>query len=442
MNQRETLCVKDDHLVIGGCDAVSLAAEFGTPLYVMDEAFIRGMCRIYRESLAEYGPYRVLYASKAFCCKGIYRIVEEEGLGADVVSGGELYTALAAGMPADSIYFHGNNKTVEELEMAVENGVHAVVLDCLDEIGLLDHVADSLDKEVGVLVRVNPGVEAHTHHYIQTAKPDSKFGFNLAAGLAEEAVGAVLKTQHLRLLGLHAHIGSQIFDKKPFVLALHKLTDFMKEIREKFGVDCEELNLGGGFGIWYSEEDRKIPASGYAEYTRALAEALDEDVREKKLKRPVLVIEPGRSIVGEAGVTLYTVGAVKEIPGIRKYVSVDGGMFDNPRFALYQAKYSAALANRMNDKAEETVTIAGKCCESGDMLAVDVRLPKAERGDTLAVFSTGAYNYSMASNYNRNAVPPVVLVCDGRADLLVKPQSYEDLVRNDVIPARLQKAKR
>ena len=442
MNQRETLCVKDDHLVIGGCDAVSLAAEFGTPLYVMDEAFIRGMCRIYRESLAEYGPYRVLYASKAFCCKGIYRIVEEEGLGADVVSGGELYTALSAGMPADSIYFHGNNKTVEELEMAVENGVHAVVLDCLDEIGLLDHVADSLDKEVGVLVRVNPGVEAHTHHYIQTAKPDSKFGFNLAAGLAEEAVGAVLKTQHLRLLGLHAHIGSQIFDKKPFVLALHKLTDFMKEIREKFGVDCEELNLGGGFGIWYSEEDRKILASGYAEYTRALAEALDEDVREKKLKRPVLVIEPGRSIVGEAGVTLYTVGAVKEIPGIRKYVSVDGGMFDNPRFALYQAKYSAALANRMNDKAEETVTIAGKCCESGDMLAVDVRLPKAERGDTLAVFSTGAYNYSMASNYNRNAVPPVVLVCDGRADLLVKPQSYEDLVRNDVIPARLQKAKR
>ena len=359
-----------------------------------------------------------------------------------MVSGGELYTALSAGMPADSIYFHGNNKTVEELEMAVENGVHAVVLDCLDEIGLLDHVADSLDKEVGVLVRVNPGVEAHTHHYIQTAKPDSKFGFNLAAGLAEEAVGAVLKTQHLRLLGLHAHIGSQIFDKKPFVLALHKLTDFMKEIREKFGVDCEELNLGGGFGIWYSEEDRKIPASGYAEYTRALAEALDEDVREKKLKRPVLVIEPGRSIVGEAGVTLYTVGAVKEIPGIRKYVSVDGGMFDNPRFALYQAKYSAALANRMNDKAEETVTIAGKCCESGDMLAVDVRLPKAERGDTLAVFSTGAYNYSMASNYNRNAVPPVVLVCDGRADLLVKPQSYEDLVRNDVIPARLQKAKR
>ncbi len=442
MNQRETLCVKDDHLVIGGCDAVSLAAEFGTPLYVMDEAFIRGMCRIYRESLAEYGPYRVLYASKAFCCKGIYRIVEEEGLGADVVSGGELYTALSAGMPADSIYFHGNNKTVEELEMAVENGVHAVVLDCLDEIGLLDHVADSLDKEVGVLVRVNPGVEAHTHHYIQTAKPDSKFGFNLAAGLAEEAVGAVLKTQHLRLLGLHAHIGSQIFDKKPFVLALHKLTDFMKEIREKFGVDCEELNLGGGFGIWYSEEDRKIPASGYAEYTRALAEALDEDVREKKLKRPVLVIEPGRSIVGEAGVTLYTVGAVKEIPGIRKYVSVDGGMFDNPRFALYQAKYSAALANRMNDKAEETVTIAGKCCESGDMLAVDVRLPKTERGDTLAVFSTGAYNYSMASNYNRNAVPPVVLVCDGRADLLVKPQSYEDLVRNDVIPARLQKVKR
>ena len=442
MNQRETLCVKDDHLVIGGCDAVSLAAEFGTPLYVMDEAFIRGMCRNYCESLAEYGPYRVLYASKAFCCKGIYRIVEEEGLGADVVSGGELYTALSAGMPADSIYFHGNNKTVEELEMAVENGVHAVVLDCLDEIGLLDHVADSLDKEVGVLVRVNPGVEAHTHHYIQTAKPDSKFGFNLAAGLAEEAVGAVLKTQHLRLLGLHAHIGSQIFDKKPFVLALHKLTDFMKEIREKFGVDCEELNLGGGFGIWYSEEDRKIPASGYAEYTRALAEALDEDVREKKLKRPVLVIEPGRSIVGEAGVTLYTVGAVKEIPGIRKYVSVDGGMFDNPRFALYQAKYSAALANRMNDKAEETVTIAGKCCESGDMLAVDVRLPKAERGDTLAVFSTGAYNYSMASNYNRNAVPPVVLVCDGRADLLVKPQSYEDLVRNDVIPARLQKAKR
>ena len=439
MNQRETFCVKDDHLVIGGCDAVSLAAEFGTPLYVMDEAFIRGMCRIYHESLAEYGPYRVLYASKAFCCKGIYRIVEEEGLGADVVSGGELYTALSAGMPADSIYFHGNNKTVEELEMAVENGVHAVVLDCLDEIGLLDHVADSLDKEVGVLVRVNPGVEAHTHEYIQTAKPDSKFGFNLAAGLAEEAVGAVLKTQHLRLLGLHAHIGSQIFDKTPFVLALHKLTDFMKEIREKFGVDCEELNLGGGFGIWYSEEDRKIPASGYAEYTRALAEALDEDVREKKLKRPVLVIEPGRSIVGEAGVTLYTVGAVKEIPGVRKYVAVDGGMFDNPRYALYQAKYTPVLAARANEEGTETVSVAGKCCESGDLVCADVRLPAAKPGDLLAVLSTGAYNYSMAMNYNRNLIPPCVLVREGKAAYIVRPQSYADLTRNDAVPEYLRK---
>lgn len=431
--------VQGDHLYIGGCDAVELAAQFGTPLYVLDEAYIRKICRVYRESLSEYGDFRILYASKAFCCQGIYPLVESEGLGADVVSGGELYTALSAGMPADRIYFHGNNKTVAELEMAVEHQIHAVVLDCLDEIELLDHVADSLDKRVKVLIRVNPGVEAHTHHYIQTAKPDSKFGFNLAAGLAEEAVVRVLKTEHLDFVGLHAHIGSQIFDQKPFVLAVEKLTDFMKLLKDQYDMACEELNLGGGFGIWYSEEDPKITPESYAEYTRALTGALEKAVTCKGLRKPTLVIEPGRSIVGEAGITLYTVGAIKEIPGIRKYVSVDGGMFDNPRFALYQAKYSAALANRMNEKADERVTIAGKCCESGDMLAVDVLLPKARRGDTLAVFSTGAYNYSMASNYNRNAVPPVVLVHEGKADLLVRPQTFEDLVRHDLIPRHLRK---
>jgi len=289
-----------------------------------------------------------------------------------------------------------------------------------------------------VLIRINPGVEAHTHAYVQTATPDSKFGFSIASGAAQQFTQYVLGKKHLRLMGYHCHIGSQIFEKQSFVLAVQKDLAFMAEVRRALGFEAEVLNMGGGFGIWYTDEDAKIDVSGYREYLRALLAAVREGCREYGLKLPFINIEPGRSIVGEAGITLYTVGAIKEIPGIRKYLAIDGGMFDNPRYALYQSKYTAVLANRANETPTEIVALAGKCCESGDLIGTEFNLPKAKIGDLVAVLSTGAYNYSMASNYNRNFIPAAVLVKDGKAEYIVKPQTYEDLVRNDVIPERLK----
>lgn len=441
MNFRDTLKInREGHLEIGGCDAVGLAKSFGTPLYVMDEKYIRDMCAAYRGVIEkEYGGRGlVLYASKAFSCLAIYKIAKEEGIGVDVVSGGELYTAIKAGFPADKIYMHGNNKLREELEYALDCGVGTIVVDSFNELDLLDGLAAARGKTQDILFRVNPGVEAHTHHFIQTAKTDSKFGFSLADGTAEKITAVALGKKNLRLRGYHCHIGSQIFEKESFRLAVGKMMAFMADMKAKFGFEADRLNLGGGYGIWYTDEDKKITPSGYAAYLETIISEVALRAKEYGLKEPFLLIEPGRSIVGEAGVTLYTVGAIKDIPGVKKYVAVDGGMFDNPRYALYQAKYTALLANRAAEKPEEVVSVAGKCCESGDIVCTNVTLPKAETGDILAVLSTGAYNYSMASNYNRNRIPPVVLVKDGFAEYIVKPQSYEDLVRNDVIPERLQ----
>lgn len=437
MNTRETLKINaNGHLEIGGADCVGLAERFGTPLYVFDEAYIRRMMRVYRDTIEEKydGNGLVLYASKAFSCEAMYRIAMQERIGVDVVSGGELYTALQAGFPAAEIYMHGNNKQDYELSEALDAGIGCIVADAYSEIDKIERGAAERGKIQNILVRINPGVEAHTHAYIQTAKTDSKFGFSIADGTAEKITAYALSRKHVRLRGFHCHIGSQIFEKQSFVLAAEKCMDFAAEMKEKFGFVTEELNMGGGFGIWYTDEDRKISPEGYGEYLEALIEAVKRKAAEKGLKRPYLLIEPGRSIVGEAGITLYTVGAVKEIPGVKKYVAIDGGMFDNPRYALYQAKYTPVLASRANEKATELVSIAGKCCESGDLIAVNVNLPKAEPGDILAVLSTGAYNYSMAMNYNRNLIPPCVLVRDGRAEYIVKPQSYADLTRNDVIP--------
>ena len=441
MNERDTLKINGKgHLEIGGMDTVDIAKQYGTPVYVFDEKHVRNMMRVYRDVIDEYygGNGLVLYASKAFSCKAIYKIAQQEKIGVDVVSGGELYTALSAGFNPDKIYLHGNNKLLQELEYALDNRVGTIVVDSFREADILDELADERGLKQNVLIRVNPGVEAHTHAFIQTARTDSKFGFSVSDRNAESIVLHVLKKKNLRLKGFHCHIGSQIFEKQSFALAAEKMLDFIADMKGKHGFESEVLNLGGGFGIWYNDEDPKLGLNDYRDYLKHVIGVIETKTEKLHLKKPYLVIEPGRSIVGEAGITLYTVGAIKDIVGIKKYVAVDGGMFENPRYALYQSKYTALLANRASEQCTEKVTIAGKCCESGDILASDVALPKAKSGDILAMLSTGAYNYSMASNYNRNFIPPAILVNDGNAEYIIKPQTYEDIVRNDEIPKHLK----
>lgn len=442
MNTRDTLKINSKgHLELGGADCVDLAQQFGTPVYLFDEAYIREMMRVYRNTLQQKynGNGLVLYASKAFSCEAIYRIADEENIGVDVVSGGELYTALKADFPAERIYMHGNNKLAYEIGEALDAGVGCIVADAYSEIDKIDEEAKKRGIRQKILLRTNPGVEAHTHAFVQTATTDSKFGFSLQDGTAEKATAYVMSKENVYLAGYHCHIGSQIFEKQSFVLAVEKCMDFAAKMRKKLGFELKELNMGGGYGIWYTDEDRKISPQGYAEYLEALLETVKSKAKEYAMDLPFVLLEPGRSIVGEAGVTLYTIGNIKEIPGVKKYVAVDGGMFDNPRYALYQSKYTPVLANRAMEAPTEIVTIAGKCCESGDILAANVSLPKAETGDILAILSTGAYNYSMAMNYNRNFIPPCVLVKDGEAEYIVRPQTYEDITRNDVIPSRLSK---
>lgn len=442
MNERESLKINAvGHLEIGGADCVALAKEFGTPAYIFDEAYIRKMMSIYRDTLLKnYGENgMVLYASKAFSCKAIYRIADEENIGIDVVSGGELYTALQAGFPAEKIYMHGNNKLDYEIGEALDAGIGCFVADAYSEIDKIDAEAAKRGMVQKILLRINPGVEAHTHAFVQTATTDSKFGFSLQDGTAERATAYAMTKKNVILEGYHCHIGSQIFEEQSFVLAVEKCMDFAAEMKEKLSFTLKTLNMGGGFGIWYTDEDKKIPPEGYAKYLEALLETVKRKSDEKGLERPYILLEPGRSIIGEAGITLYTVGAIKDIPGVKKYVAVDGGMFENPRYALYESKYTPVLANRAAEPCTEIVSIAGKCCESGDILAVNVSLPEAKEGDILAILSTGAYNYSMAMNYNRNLIPPCILVKDGKGEYIVRPQNYADLTRNDVIPARLEK---
>ncbi len=441
MNFRETLKINEKgHLSIGGADCVDLVREFGSPLYVYDEAHIRNMMRIYRETIEEEygGNGLVLYASKAFSCEAMYAIAKSERIGADVVSGGELYTAMQAGFPAKDICMHGNNKLPQEISYALDCGVGLIVVDAYSEADRIEAEAEKRGAIQDVLIRINPGVEAHTHAYVQTATPDSKFGFPIAGGEAEKIAAYVLTKKHLRLLGYHCHIGSQIFEKQSFVLAAEKCLKFAADVKKTLNFAPHVLNFGGGFGVWYTDADEKIPVEGYRTYLSALISAVKKACAEYHLELPRLLIEPGRSIVAEAGITLYTVGAIKEIPGIRKYIAIDGGMFENPRFCLYRSKYTAMLANRATEPCTERVSLAGKCCESGDLIGDDFNLPAARLGDIVAVLTTGAYNYSMASNYNRNLIPPAVLVHEGKAEYIVRPQTYEDLVRADVIPARLK----
>lgn len=424
------------HLEIGGYDTVQLAQDFGTPLYVMDEEEIRRVCREYRKVFMEEFDGEVIYASKAFMNLAMCKIIQEEGLSLDVVSGGELYTAIKAGFPANRIYFHGNNKLPDELKMALKYQVGRIVVDNFYELNLLNNLAGEMGMEVDVLLRLTPGVEAHTHEYIRTGQIDSKFGFTVSNGQAIEALKQSMNLSNLRFKGVHCHIGSQVFEMESFGHAARIMMDVVKEIRDQMGVTVEELDLGGGFGIYYTEGDK--PAT-LVDYAKAVIEAVQEKAAEYQLPVPKIMVEPGRSIVGEAGTTLYTVGSIKKIPGVRTYVAVDGGMSDNPRPALYQAEYEAIVANKATRRPAELVSITGKCCESGDMLIWDINLPEIESGDILAVFCTGAYNYSMSMNYNHLGRPAVVLVKDGKADIIVKREDYEDLLRNNCIPERLNK---
>lgn len=419
------------HLTIGGADTVALAKEYGTPLYVMDEMGIRGRCRQFMQSMQEFygGRGMVLYASKAFSCKEIYRIMDSEGVGVDVVSAGELFTALSAGFPAGRIYFHGNNKTDEELKLAVSAGVGHIVADNLYELERLEALLEREGKSQKVLLRVKPGVDAHTHKFITTGQIDSKFGFALETGEAMAAVHETLKLPRIELDGLHCHIGSQIFDTEPFCLAAELMAGLLGEIKQACGIELPTLNLGGGFGIRYVTAHDPAP---YESYMEKVAKTLKEACGKNGIAQPYVLIEPGRSIVGDAGLTLYTVGAVKEIPKIRTYMAVDGGMADNPRYALYHSEYEAVSAAHVKEPKLQKVTLAGKCCESGDLLGEDMLIQTCLPGEILAVMCTGAYNFSMASNYNRIPRPAVVMVREGQSRVIVRRESLEDLVRNDL----------
>ncbi len=371
----------------------------------------------------------VLYANKALCTLFTCRIAKEEGLGLDVVSGGELYTALKADFPMDKVCFHGNNKTSDELEMAVENNVGHIVVDNIYELERLDTIAAKHKKVQKIMFRIKPGVDAHTHSFIQTGQIDSKFGVALENGEAFEIIEKAASMQNVRVTGIHCHIGSQIFDIDPFLKAAEVMMEFAADLKDKLGLEIDELNLGGGYGIRYTENDDPIE---YDEYIRHVSEVVKAVAEKRNLKLPFIFMEPGRSIVASSGLTLYTVGGVKDIKDVRKYISVDGGMCDNPRYIMYESEYTALVANNANAEKCETVTIAGKCCESGDILIKDAQMPRIEVGDTLAVLATGAYNYSMSSNYNRIPRPAIVAVSGGKARVVVKRETYEDLLRNDI----------
>ena len=419
------------HLTFGGADMVALAREFGTPLYVMDENMIRENCRSFLTAFDVYynGNGFPAFAGKAFICKEMCRILAGEGMGLDVVSGGELYTAAQAGFPMERIFFHGNHKTAAELTLALDQNVGRIVVDNMTELQTLNRLAAEKGKTADILLRLKPGVEAHTHDFIRTGQIDSKFGFAIETGEATEAVKTALGFTHIRLWGIHCHIGSQIFEAVPFQTAAEVMLGFMIRVKESFGAVLSELNLGGGFGIKYLDEDSPSP---YDAFIKEVSAALRDYSAKSGFPLPKVFIEPGRAITGPAGLTLYTVGSVKIIPGIRSYVIIDGGMGDNPRYALYGAPYQAVAAAKAGEPRTETVTIAGRCCESGDLIQEHTKLQKTEPGDIIAVLATGAYNYAMSSNYNRFPRPPVVMVKNGEARVVVKGETYEDLLRNDL----------
>lgn len=419
------------NLTIGGIDTVNLAKQYGTPLYVMDEQEVRKACQRFKNSIDKYygGNGLVCYASKAFSCMEMCRIVGSEGLGLDVVSIGELYTAVKSGFDVSKIGFHGNNKTNEELEYAVDVKVGHIIVDNISELLRLEEIAKSKNAKPDIMFRIKPGIDAHTHNFVKTGQIDSKFGFALETGEAFEAVKQAIACENVNLMGLHCHIGSQIFDIAPFEEAARVMLNFIAKIKNELHYEIKGLNLGGGFGIKYLNEHDPVPFETYMEKT---SEVVKNTCSELGISLPYIFIEPGRSIAAPAGITLYTVGARKEIPNIRTYVSIDGGMADNPRYILYQSEYEAIVANKATQERTEKVTIAGRCCESGDLIGENMPLQHAESGDIIAVCATGAYNYSMSSNYNRLQKPAVVFVNNGESRIAIKRETLDDIIRNDI----------
>jgi diaminopimelate decarboxylase len=420
----------DGNLTIGGADAVALAGRFGTPLYCVSEDEVRTSCRAYTGAMREYyGPdSMVAYASKALNCKEMCRLIESEGMGLDVASGGELYTAMSVGFPAERLFLHGNNKTMAELEYALECGVGHIVVDNLCELESLDAIARAKGVMQPILLRVKPGVEAHTHEFFRTGRIDSKFGFALGNGEALEGVREAVSRGNLTYDGLHCHIGSQIFDAEPFCEAARVMLRFIKEIEDKFGAQTAVLNLGGGFGVKYTPQNEP---SKPGDIIREVSAAVAAECAELGISRPKMVVEPGRAIIAPAGVTLYTVGCIKEIKGVRTYVSVDGGLTDNPRYALYRAEYTMLVANKAGEPANMKVTVSGRNCES-DPLQENTYIQQVAVGDILATLGTGAYNYSMASNYNRVPRPAMVMIKNGEAREIIRRETYEDIIKNDL----------
>ena len=423
------------NIEIGGCDLVELAEKYSTPLYVIDEKTLRSICQDYKRAFAKYPKTNMMYASKALCTSAIATILADEGFGFDTVSGGEIYTVHKAGIDMSKVLFNGNNKSYDELTLALEVGVGRISVDNFFELALLNEIAQSKEIVANILLRITPGIECHTHEYIQTGHLDSKFGFDLTQ--IDEAIELIQNEyKNIKIHGLHAHIGSQIFETSIFPDEIEIMGKEISRINEKFGLKLHEINIGGGLGVKYTDAD--VPPSTY-EIAELIINKLHEVSEKYNIEPPTLFIEPGRSIISTSGVTLYTIGSSKQVPHGTKYVAIDGGMADNPRPSMYQAEYIAEVANKKEINEVETVTIAGRFCESGDILIKNIELPKLEEGDILCVYNTGAYNYSMASNYNRVQKPAMVLVNNSQSDIIINRETLEDLVSHDLIPDRLKK---
>ena len=422
------------NIEIGGCDTVELVKQYKTPLYVIDEKTLRAICSDYRNAFGGYKKINMMYASKALCTSAVVKIIDSEGFGFDTVSAGEIYTVYKTGVDMSKVLFNGNNKSVEELELALKLGVGRISVDNFLELENLDKIAKNNNKKVQILLRITPGIECHTHEYIQTGHLDSKFGFDPTQ--IDSAIDLIInKYTNLELKGLHAHVGSQIFETSIYPDEIEILAKEFVRIKNKYNITLSEMNIGGGVGVKYTQDD--VPPS-VIEIGQLIINKIKESIEKYNIEPPTIFIEPGRSIISTSGVTLYTVGATKQVANSTKYVAVDGGMADNPRPSMYQALYFAQVANRKEDDLGEIVTIAGRFCESGDILIKNINLPKLVNGDILCVYNTGAYNYSMASNYNCVTKPAMVIVNNGSSDIIVKRQTLDDLVSLDVIPDRLK----
>ncbi len=422
---------ENGHLVFAGKDTVEMAKKYGTPLMLLDEGKIREKCSIYRRAMQEYftPDSMPLFASKALSFKYIYKIAASENIGIDCVSGGEIYTAFKAGFPLERAYFHGNSKTDEEIRFAIEHGVGHFVCDSVEEVTAVNEIAQTLGKTQRILLRITPGIDPHTHKKISTGSVDSKFGVAIETNQAYELVEGVLKLGSIELTGFHCHIGSQIFEYEPFCDAAKIMIKFIADVKRMYGYEAQQLNLGGGMAVRYTEDDPEID---YAANIKGIADIVKELCAENDVKMPQILMEPGRSIVADAGLTLYTAGYLKEITGVKNYISIDGGMTDNPRFTLYQSPYTVVVANRMNEACDYKCTVAGRCCESGDIIQEDVMMPKPRRHDIIAVMTTGAYNYAMASHYNKVPKPEVVMINGDDDFTVIRRETYESMISNEI----------